>query len=143
MAIFSEKNREKSFTVLGENSSFNGVLKLSKELYIEGKFSGKIESEGPLYVAQTAACNVDHIKAASVIIEGSVNGNIRAEEKVEMLEGSTVHGDIFASAIKIADNVTFEGNVEMLKSANNLDIFITRPDVLKAELQGEEEEPPK
>ncbi len=138
MALFSEKERERGFTVLGENTFFNGVLKFSEELDIAGKFSGRIDATGALHIRKTSVCNVDSISASSIIVEGSVTGNMRAEDKIEMRTGSSVRGNIAASAIKIADDVSFEGNVEMLKSKNDVDIFLMRPDVLKAKLMGGE-----
>ena len=139
MALFSEKGRESAFTILGENTFFDGELKFSQELDIAGKFSGKIDATGDLHIRKSASCNVDHIAAASIIIEGKVTGNLRAEDRIELRTGCTVHGDVSASAIKIADNVSFEGNVEMVKGKNDADIFLMRGDVLKAKLMGESE----
>ena len=137
MALFSEKERESAFTILGENTLFDGNLKFSQELAIAGKFKGKIDATGFLHIRKSAACNVDHIAAASILVEGKVDGNLRAEDRIEMRTGCSVRGNVAAAAIKIADNVSFEGNVEMLKGKSDTDIFLMRGDVLKAKLMGE------
>ena len=139
MPLFSENEQERGFTVLGENTFFDGALKFTEELDIAGKFNGKIDATGHLHIRKTASCTVSHITAASIIVEGNVEGNMRAEDRIEMRSGSSVKGDIAASAIKIADNVSFEGNVEMLKGTKDVDIFLERPDVLKAKLKSGEQ----
>ena len=139
MALFSEKQRNSAFTILGENTLFNGTLKFSQELAIAGKFRGKIDATGDLHIRKSAACNVNYIVAETIIVEGRVDGNLRAEDRVEMRSGCSVRGDVSASAIKIADNVSFEGNVEMLKDKSDTDIFLMRGDMLKAKLMGDPE----
>ena len=139
MALFSEKESESAFTILGENTLFDGSLKFSQELAIAGNFKGKIDATGFLHIRKSAACDVDHIAAESIIVEGKVDGNLRAEGRVEMRSGCSVRGDVAASAIKIDDNVSFEGNVEMIKGKSDADIFLMRGDVLKAKLMGESE----
>ena len=53
MALFTEKEQEKSCTVLGENTFFQGVLKFSDELDIAGKFEGVINATGALHIRKT------------------------------------------------------------------------------------------
>lgn len=140
MALFSERGRERPLTVFGEKTSFDGVLKFSEGLEIAGKFNGTIKSTGDLRIRKSAVCTVDSITAASIIVEGAVTGKMRAEEKIEMRSGSSVRGNIATSAIKIADNVSFEGNVQMLKGNANVDIFLERGDVLKDKLKSGEQQ---
>ncbi len=136
MALFSDKEPDKAYTILGEKTFFQGVLKFSDELEIAGKFNGSIQSTGALHIRKTSVCSVDYIQAASIIVDGTVTGNMYAGDKIEMRTGSSVYGNVAASSLKIADDVSFEGNVEMLKSKNDMDIFLMRPDVLKNQLRG-------
>lgn len=138
MALFTEKEQEKSCTILGENTFFQGVLKFSDELEIAGKFEGVINATGALHIRKTSVCQVDYIQAASIVVDGSVTGNLRAGDKIELRPGSAVHGDLSASSLKMADDVSFEGKVAMLKGKNDTDIFLTRPDVLKNHLRNED-----
>lgn len=140
MARFLDKEKERSVTVFGKNTTFHGVLKFSEELQIAGKFEGSIESDGELVIKKGSSCTVDHIRAKSITVEGAVSGDINAGDRLEMKSGSSVKGNISAARLRIADGVSFEGSVEMVSSNEPVDIFTMRSDLLKARLQPGEQE---
>lgn len=119
------KNKEKNVTILGKETAFNGVLKFTDILHIEGSFTGNIEATGFLYVAKGAVCEVEHINVASIVVEGTVRGAINATGDVELKPHSTVVGDIVALRLKIADDVSFRGAIRMLNGVPSTadDIF--------------------
>lgn len=132
MARYKEKPKERDLTVLGDKTRFNGVLKFTEDLHIAGKFEGTIEAEGNLFVRKGASCTADHIRAASIVVEGSVQGNLTAGDRVDMHSGSSVRGNVTASRLKIADGVNFEGTVEMIRANDEgIDLFSARSDILK------------
>ena len=135
------KNNEKlkNVTVLGKETVFNGVLKFSDDLYIEGRFSGAIDAKGNLYIAKGAVCEVQYIKAISIVVEGTVKGAITAVGDVELKPYSTVIGDIVANRLKIADNVSFDGAIHMASNLNAIpsDVFSLEVADLRQELTKE------
>jgi len=52
-----------------------------------------------------------------------------------MRTGSIVRGNITASRLRIADGVSFEGAVEMIRNNTEIDLFSTRADVLKDQIR--------
>ncbi|HOT62384.1 MAG TPA: polymer-forming cytoskeletal protein [Treponemataceae bacterium] len=136
MARFTEKEKEKNVTIFGAETRFNGVLRFTEELHIAGRFEGTIDAQGALVIKKGAACDVDYVKAASIVVEGSVQGNLKAGDRIEMKAGSSVRGDVAAQRLRIADGVSFEGSVEMIRAPAPVDLFSTRSDVLKSQLQG-------
>jgi cytoskeletal protein CcmA (bactofilin family) len=46
-----------------------------------------------------------------------------------------VRGNITASRLRIADGVSFEGSVEMIRSGGDVDLFATRADTLKNQIR--------
>ena len=72
-----------------------------------------------------AVVNAD-IFVGSLIIGGTVRGNIQASESVEMLSTGKVYGNIKTAKLKIADGVVFDGNCEMIKKDEEIDIFSAR-----------------
>ena len=54
-----------------------------------------------------------------------------------MKAGSIVHGDVHAARIKIADNVSFEGAVHMIRDNAGIDanLFSMHPEQLKHKLR--------
>lgn len=124
-----------NITVFGEETDFEGELEFTDNLVITGKFTGTIKAGGALEIDKNAVCKVDKISCASVIVSGSVEGNIEGSESVELCSGSSVKGDITTSRIRIAENVEFEGQVSMLEKAPlNEDIFSLASDEYKNSL---------
>ncbi len=123
----AEKNEieKKNITVFGEETEFDGVLEFSDRLVITGKFSGKINAPaGDLEIAKNAVCKVDKIDANSIIVAGgNVSGDMNAAERVEICSGSKVNGNITTARIRIANNVEFSGDVNMLDKEPDVDLF--------------------
>jgi cytoskeletal protein CcmA (bactofilin family) len=113
---------EKIVTTLGRETVFNGVMNFKESLKIDGKFDGKIDSVGFLYIEDGAEVVAD-IKARSIVVGGVVRGNIVATDSLEMLDSGKVFGNVRTSRLRIADGVVFEGKCEMIKDPNLVDIF--------------------
>ena len=119
------ENEKRNITVFGEETEFDGVLEFSDRLVITGKFSGKINApSGDLEIAKNAACKVSTIDANSIIVVGGdVQGDMNAAERVEICSGSKVSGNITTARIRIANNVEFSGDVNMLEKEPDVDLF--------------------
>lgn len=102
-------------TVFGKDTEFHGDLSFKKSLQIDGYFEGEISSGGYLVIGEEATVKAN-IKANTVIIKGTVHGNVEAVNKLELQSGGRLYGNIRTSKLKIADGVVFEGNCEMIKS---------------------------
>ena len=126
---------ERISTSLGKETTFSGTMRFEKSLKIEGRFQGRIVSEGALYVEQGAEVDAD-IEVGSVVIAGTVRGNVIARERVELLGTARLYGDVKTSKLKIADGVVFEGKCEMIKEAAPVDIFAVRSSELRESLKG-------
>lgn len=112
-----------NLTVFGQETEFEGVLEFTDNLIITGKFKGTINATGALEIDKSAVCDVDVMKASSIVVSGQVEGNIEAQERVELCNGSKVTGDIHTARLRIADNVEFDGQVSMIESEPDKDIF--------------------
>ena len=112
-------------------------MKFSEDLHIQGTFSGAIDAQGFLLIEKGAVCKTQYIRAASIVIEGTVYGSLTAADKIEMKVGSVVHGDVHAARIKIADGVSFEGAVHMIRDNAGVDgnLFSMHPEQLKQKLR--------
>ena len=127
----SEKKKE---TIFGQETEFEGNLTFSDSLVITGKFNGNINATGNLEIEKSAVCNVDKMTAGTIVVSGRVNGNIEASKSVELCKGSKVKGDITTPELRIADNVEFEGSVNMLEEIPDTDIFSISSDEYKKSL---------
>ncbi len=100
-------------TVLGRETSFEGVLEFKRPLQINGEFQGEIITDGVLLIGESAIVKAN-IRAGSVVVGGQVFGNIEARTRLEMLASGKVHGNIRTAKLQIADGVVFDGNCEMI-----------------------------
>ncbi|HEY9593741.1 MAG TPA: polymer-forming cytoskeletal protein [Spirochaetia bacterium] len=128
------KGIERISTTLGKETAFNGVMRFKDSLKIDGVFSGEIVSSGFLYVEQGASVTAD-IKVGSVVIGGTIKGNIEATEKLEMLATGKVYGNIRTAKLKIADGVVFEGKCEMIRNPQAINVFSGPVEQLKKSAQ--------
>jgi cytoskeletal protein CcmA (bactofilin family) len=121
--------------VLGESTSFDGFLRFRETLRIRGKFKGTIEATGALIVDKGAVVEADHISVAALTVSGTVIGAIHALDKVDMLQGADVRGDVTAARLRIADGVLFDGQCSMIGEDKDVEIFSRPAEEIKAELQ--------
>jgi cytoskeletal protein CcmA (bactofilin family) len=129
-------NKKKNTTViLGDRTSFNGILRFKETLCIQGKFKGTIEATGALIVDRGAVVEADHITVSSLTVYGTVVGAVHAMDKIDMLSGAEVRGDCTAARLRIADGVLFEGQCSMTALDKDVEIFSRPTEEIKAELQ--------
>ena len=100
-------------SVIGPTLVFKGELSADEDLVIEGTIEGTIaHQEKNLTVGKRGRVKANiHAKAA--IIEGTVVGDIRCDERVELAAGANVTGNISAPRVQLADGATFNGSIEM------------------------------
>ncbi|MBE6344193.1 MAG: polymer-forming cytoskeletal protein [Spirochaetaceae bacterium] len=121
MYSFTMKNG--NVTVLGQETEFSGELEFTDNLVITGKFEGKINATGNLKIGKTGICKVSKMTADSILVAGSVTGDIEAKSKVEMCSGSKITGDVASVRLRIDDDVDFHGQVTMLDALPDVDLF--------------------
>jgi cytoskeletal protein CcmA (bactofilin family) len=136
MAKFEGGRRETEAKVIfGSATSFNGFLRFRETLCIQGKFTGTIEAQGSLIVDRGAVVKADHISVSSLTVYGTVIGTIHALDKIDMMSGAEVRGDVTAMRLRIADEVLFEGRCTMIQAEKEVEIFSRPTEEIKAELQ--------
>jgi cytoskeletal protein CcmA (bactofilin family) len=130
----AKKKEHSRLVVLGEKTVFKGFLRFKETLKIQGKFKGTIEAAGALIVDKGAVVEADRISVRSLTVFGTVIGAVRALDKVDMLSGAEVRGDVTAARLRIADGVLFEGQCYMTGIEKDVEIFSRPAEEIKAEL---------
>ncbi len=129
------KKKEADIVVLGRTTSFTGILKFNSTLRIQGNFRGTIDASGDLIVDKDALVEADHITVNALIVHGSISGTVQALDKVDMMSGAKVRGDVSAARLRIADGVLFEGKCKMTNVEKEVEIFNRPIEEIKTELQ--------
>ena len=99
-------------TFFGPNVTIDGTVTGSEPVLIEGHVKGAINLSGDLRIGTQARVEAK-VHARNVTVEGRLNGDVSADDRVELIAGSTVDGNIKAPKIVVAEGARFRGNVDM------------------------------
>ncbi|MBV8641624.1 MAG: polymer-forming cytoskeletal protein, partial [Verrucomicrobia bacterium] len=90
-----------------------GSIKFTNELVFDGNLDGNVSSaEGILIVGENASLRGD-VKTKTVILKGTVNGNITVQERCELHANAQLIGDLKAVRLSLEDGATFLGKLEV------------------------------
>ena len=102
---------------IGKSVVIKGELNGSEDLTVEGRVEGMIDlREHVLTIGANGNIKAE-VLAKSVIVLGTVTGNITASDKVEIRDGGSVDGDIISPRVAISEGARFRGSVDMQKKA--------------------------
>jgi cytoskeletal protein CcmA (bactofilin family) len=116
--------------VLSSDVEIKGTIKFQKELLIDGKVEGEINSDGALTVGENADIRAE-IKTKSITIYGKVQGNVTVSERCELKSKCTLQGDLKAARLIIEEGATFIGKSEV--SSGMSVKAATKPEVVRHE----------
>lgn len=103
-------------TLIGPNTAFSGDLETEGVVRIDGFVRGSIKTTGKVVISEDARVEAS-ISAASVIVGGLVKGNIFALDRVDLLPGAIVVGDIFTARFTMDDDSAIHGDCKIRGSA--------------------------
>ncbi|MCC6932893.1 MAG: polymer-forming cytoskeletal protein [Deltaproteobacteria bacterium] len=89
-----------------------GNVQLSGLIQIDGEIEGDIVSTGEIIIGETAIINAN-IATRRIKASGLINGDISAEERLELCRGACVKGNLYSPRIAIQDGVVFGGRCVM------------------------------
>ena len=108
----STPTTERITSVMGPGIIWQGNLRGSGGVRIEGAFEGDIVLRGLVVIGETGRITCKSIQANTVVIAGSVRGNISAE-KVEIRSTGRVWGDVVTVAFSTEEGAYLRGQVRM------------------------------
>src|ERR1700737_439120 len=118
--------------ILSSDVEIKGSIKFQKELLIDGKVEGEINSEGVLTIGENADIRGE-IKTKSIIVFGKVQGNITVNERCELKSKCTLQGDLKAARLIIEEGATFVGKSEVTSGMSVKAASGSRPEVVRHE----------
>jgi cytoskeletal protein CcmA (bactofilin family) len=116
--------------VLSSDVEIKGSIKFQKELLIDGKVEGEINSDGVLTIGENADIRGE-IKTKSITVFGKVHGNITVAERCELKSKCTLQGDLKAARLVIEEGATFIGKSEVTSGTLPAKSTSGRPEVVR------------
>jgi cytoskeletal protein CcmA (bactofilin family) len=109
---------------LGNNASkitsglkINGEISGSADLYIDGEVLGKLRlGNARVTVGPNGRVQAD-IDAREIVVDGQVDGNLKAGERAHFGSSSRVNGSVLTPRIAIDDGARLRGKVETVQAA--------------------------
>ena len=104
-----------SGTVLTGETTFHAMLR------VDGHLTGSVTSEtGTLIVGSTGRVDANIVVAAAMI-NGTVNGDIIASERLELGRTARIVGNVQAPRLMMEDGAVLEGSCSMIRAKENLE----------------------
>src|SRR5688572_26475990 len=105
-------NPADAHTILGREARFNGRLTFEGAVRVDGNFEGEIITDDLLLIGPGAEVRAT-INVGSIIINGSVEGDITAKVSVEIKAPGKLRGNVVTPALIIEKGVIFDGSCRM------------------------------
>jgi cytoskeletal protein CcmA (bactofilin family) len=127
-------------TVIGDGARIEGSIKVSGSLRVDGDIEGgAVMTSENLSVGGKGKIRAD-LTVKQAMISGTVEGKIRARDRVELLAGAHVRGDVYAQSFKIEDGVFFHGTCVMGEAAAS-ELEATSPTAMRVVQGGSKQQP--
>ncbi len=103
-------------TVIGPEAVCVGDFKGSDNVCVNGKVRGKCDIRGALMLGESGQWT-GNVVAEVVVVDGTVKGELRGSNKIELRAKARVKGDLASPVIAIEAGATFDGEMHMEKEA--------------------------
>ncbi|HXM61919.1 MAG TPA: polymer-forming cytoskeletal protein [Terriglobales bacterium] len=105
------------FAHIGKSVVIKGELSGSEDLYVDGTVEGTIQLQGHnLVIGPNGHVHAD-VNVKGVVVQGKLEGNIRASDRAELQKSGVILGDIVTQRIAIEDGAYLKGKVEIQREA--------------------------
>ena len=104
-------------TLISKSVVIKGELSCSEDLYIDGQVEGTINPKGKRLTVGPNGRVKANVNASAVVVQGRLEGNIQASDRVDLKQSAVVTGDIATQRISIDEGAFFKGGVNVEKEA--------------------------
>lgn len=105
------KNTE--FAHIGKSVIIKGELSGSEDLFVDGVVEGTIELRNNNLVIGPNGQVKASVHAKGVVVQGKLDGDIRASLRAELRKTAVVVGDVFTQRVAIEEGAYFKGKVDI------------------------------
>lgn len=103
--------------VIGPKITFKGELTGEEDLLIQGRVEGTIDLKGNHLTVGSQGVVKANLMAKTITIEGTVEGDLIGEERIEIKSSSNVKGNLVAARVTLEDGAKFRGSIDMDSSS--------------------------
>ena len=101
-------------SLVGVKTDIKGDIVFSGGLRVDGKIKGNITAKGDgnsTLVLSEHAVVLGNVTVPHIIVNGTIKGNVRAAERIEMQHKGEITGDVYYKVIEMAMGATINGSM--------------------------------
>lgn len=101
-------------TLIGARTELKGDITFTGGLRIDGKLRGNVTAKGEgnstLILSENAVI-IGNVSVPHMIINGTIKGNVRAAERIELQPKAEITGDVYYKVLEVAPGAIINGNL--------------------------------
>lgn len=111
---------------IGKTMRVRGEIYCDEELHLDGDVEGTLEVRHHRLTIGPNGKVKANVKAKELVVGGSIQGNVEAADRVSIMKGASIVGDVKTAGIVIEDGAYFKGGIDILRpekpetASNNL-----------------------
>ena len=102
--------------VIGPSLVMKAQITGVEDLYIDGQVDGAIDLTGHNLTVGAKGRVKANVVARNIFVEGNLEGNVQASEKVEIRKTGSLRGDLTTAGVTIEDGAYFKGSIDIVKA---------------------------
>jgi cytoskeletal protein CcmA (bactofilin family) len=126
-------------TILGQQTRIEGDVHFSGGLHIDGHIKGGVIAESDsgsvLTISEHGSIEGD-VMVPTVILNGSVTGDVRSGERIELAAKAKVDGDVYYNLIEMAIGATVNGSLVHTAETDSSVLSFDRDDAESSGISG-------
>ena len=107
---------------IGKSIRIKGEIIAREPFLVSGQVDGTIDVEGHELTVAEGATVAATVTAGTVVIQGTVKGELAATTKIEVRGTAAVEGGISAPSITVVDGAIINGKIETTKRKQPLSL---------------------
>jgi cytoskeletal protein CcmA (bactofilin family) len=105
-------------TAIGRGVTIIGDVVSKEDLFIDGDIKGNVEVQNSRCTVGPNGKAKSNVKAREVIIQGQVQGDVEATQKITIRKEGSLVGNIKTTGIIIEDDAYFKGSIDIVRNTN-------------------------
>jgi cytoskeletal protein CcmA (bactofilin family) len=108
-----QRGSTETTSLIASGTHIRGDVQFSGRLHVDGKIEGSIRADDAAAVLTLSshAQVIGEIQAPHIIINGSVNGDVTADERLELASNARVEGNVYYKMLEMSAGAQINGKM--------------------------------
>lgn len=107
-------------TLISGGTEIEGDVRFRGNVHVEGVIKGNITSDNGILQLVQGSSVTGNIRAADVRINGLINGDIYATDRLELSRNAEINGNVYYDVMEMVAGATVNGRMERMHKTGEL-----------------------